>query len=216
MPATLRPILFQTYENRKAFRDRLIRWSHAHSCDTGVGFFGIVLNTWRVSAKSKGHQGYLRCSVPGCDWHIKIEETSDAVAAYDVQLTHTEGLSHLPVEATEVEVATATGFKVMPPKYKDLAILAHRSGSSPSDILKLLNTLAEDEGVTKSWDYRSVYALVAKENDATGLMQWLQERLTSSGLGYSLHLDAGGHLERVFFEMRGVMTWKARGFHLVL
>ena len=219
VPATLKPLLEQTFASRRAFRDRLIQWSHDHASDTGVGFFGIKLDAWRLSAKSKGHQGYLRCSVPGCDWHVKIEETqvgsSEAVAAYDAQLAHTQGVPHLPVEAPKVEVATAPGFKVFPPEYKDLALLLHRSGCPPSAILKLLNTKAREEGVTQSWDYRSVYALVAKagvarEDDASNLLEWLQERLTSSGLGYSLHLDAGGHLERVFFEMRGVMTWKAR------
>ena len=221
----MKPLLEQTFASRRAFRDRLIQWSHDHASDTGVGFFGIKLDAWRLSAKSKGHQGYLRCSVPGCAWHVKIEETqvgsSEAVAAYDAQLAHTQGVPHLPVEAPKVEVATAPGFKVFPPEYKDLALLLHRSGCPPSAILKLLNTKAREEGVTQSWDYRSVYALVAKagvarEDDASNLLEWLQERLTSSGLGYSLHLDAGGHLERVFFEMRGVMTWKARGFHLVL
>ena len=184
IPATLEPILLESFSTRSDFRDRVTQWSHEHSSDTGVGFFGVKLETWRVSTKSKGHQGYLRCMAPGCTWHVKIEETQDdssrpAIAAYDVQLTHTAGAPHLPVEASKVEVATAPGSKVMPPEYKELAYQMHRSGCSPSDILRLLNTKAAEEGIPQSWDYQSVYALVkkagvARENDATGLVQWLQ------------------------------------------
>ena len=90
-----------------------------------------------------------------------------------------------------MEVATAPGSKVMPPEY-GAGVSDARSGCSPSDILKLLNTKAGEEGIPQSWDYRSVHALVSKaavarENDATGLVQWLQERLASGHLGLSLH-----------------------------
>ena len=73
-----------------------------------------------------------------------------------------------------MEVATAPGSKVMPPEYKELAYADARSGCSPSDILKLLNTKAGEEG-TAVLGLPTVHALVSKaavarENDATGLV----------------------------------------------
>ena len=221
MPKHLDEVISRSYPSRETLLAAVNGWSREHAPETGVGFFGVKLQTWRMTGRKRGCSGYVKCRVQKCPWNLMIEESQDgSVCVYDHQLVHSEE-GHNPPEATRAEVAATPGFYQIPDELRTIAELAHRAGCNPRKVERMLDVAAAGMGIIKSWDYATVYNHLRvidgpKDMDARGLVDWLTEREKRHGLRFQIYTDADNAIERVFFEVPGALEWQQRNFNVVL
>jgi hypothetical protein len=230
LPAVLGPVLFATYTSRHELKEACHRWSKGHAKECGTGYFKVKLDGWGHAGKKRGKRGYVKCCVPGCCWHLRLEEADAGVdsegeprvqvCVYDYNIAHTPG-GHVGVDATRVELANTPGWTCIPEALHGLTRLCSRAGRSAHETMQMLDAAAAERGMQKSWNYQVVWRYLQSLNppkalDAQGVLIWLQERQEKDGWRFDVFCEPSGAIERIFFQVGGSLEWRLRGFHLVL
>ena len=216
-------LLYSQWDNKCLACDDVRAWIGTNAATCGTGWFPIKLTTLQVPRRNKhGARGKIVCGKKGCSWHLWYEEAKDRkIVILDADLTHDPTVSHLPVNASDVEVAAATGFNRIPSHLSEEVIWWHRTGQRVRDCLRMLNRRAADLAMPKPfpWTYDTVYNMVrnvgAKAYDASNFLAYLEERRERLHLRYSFKVDEENRLKRVYWELESAFPWRERGFDLV-
>jgi hypothetical protein len=226
-------LLFSPWDDKKQALGAVHFWVAQNASVCGTGWFRVKLNYWKVPKSDKpgethGGRGVIQCCCC-CTWHLKYEEAKGRkLVVYDAVLQHTEPQKHIPIGASDLDLAATPGYNRIPQDLAQEVIWWSKSGIRPRDCLRLLNTkaeyLTEHKGrVFKKpfpWTYDTVYNLVrcggpVREHDATDFISWLQKRRDDEGLHYSYKTDRTNRLKRVYFELEGAYPWRERGGDLL-
>ena len=124
VPKHLDEVISRSYPSRGTLLAAVNGWSREHASETGVGFFGVKLQTWRITGRTRGCSGYVKCRVKQCPWNLMIEESQDgSICVYDHQLVHSDAGHNAP-EAPRAQLAVTPGFHCIPAAFKTVAELA--------------------------------------------------------------------------------------------
>lgn len=181
-----------------------------------AGGWGCSWRNLRPPNTSRGTQRVLGCHMQSiskskCRWSLTLEESTAGWVVCALTSEHTH-----PLTQTLAESNSYAGMRCIPPEFQDIMRLLADAGQPPSAIVKVLGTAADRQGVPVTWNYNDVYTFVAataseRAFDATGTLEYLEERRRILGLPFFFTTDADGRLSCVFLVFAGGMEAYAKG-----
>jgi len=203
------------------------RYTSDHS-KAGGGWGSTWLKGLLHGNSARGDQRVFGCAdhkKTGCNWHGKLEETTDGWMWYALT-EHNGGEGKLavvgfghshPLAVTLGQRLAHAAMREIPEELRSTAQTMRESGAPIKDVENWLKLeVTKRTGKPAAFLYEDVRSLVghstsARSWDATNFIEKLAKRKQGDGLAFDIKLDVDGRLENAFWVARGGMEVYAVG-----